>query len=173
MSTTKIISPYIDNILTALQHQGSNNDCGPYTTATVINALLGLDLEGGQLSQQMDRPIWRGPRIIIRRVPNWSTFPWGMVDVMQEFGLKASWRIMVSTNHLRQTLSQDKILMPIIGSIYPLWAHVMTLVIWDIHKGWGFANTQFSHRNIHWLSDGYFRSRWNAMVNLLVEVKQA
>ena len=86
MPTTQIISPHIDAILAALQHQGDSNDCGPYTTATILNALLDLNLDGSQLAQQMDKPVWRGPLIVIRRVPNWATFPWGIVDVMREHG---------------------------------------------------------------------------------------
>lgn len=171
MPTTQIISPHIDTILTALQHQGTSNDCGPYTTATVLNAMLGLNLDGDQLAQQMDKPVWRGPRFVIRRVPNWATFPWGIVDVMKEHGLKASWRPFVTTNHLKQALAQGKVLLPIIGSLNPLWAHVMTLVAWDLHKGWGFANTQSSHHSVDWVSNSYFTSRWNVMVHLLVESK--
>ena len=114
MPTTQIISPHIDAILAALQHQGDSNDCGPYTTATVLNALLDLNL-------------------------------------------------------LKQTLPKRKTLMPIIGSINPLWAHLMTLVAWDPHKGWGFANTQSSRQNIHWVTDSYFTSHWNVMVHLLIE----
>ena len=172
MPATQITSPHIDAILVALQHQGSSNDCGPYTTATVLNALLDLNLVGDRLAQQMEKPVWRGPRFVIRRVPNWATFPWGIVDVMREFGLSSSWRPFESKNYLQLALSQGAVLMPIIGSLKPLWAHVMTLVAWDLHKGWGFANTQFSHHNIYWITDGYFTSHWNVMVHLLVEAKQ-
>jgi hypothetical protein len=172
MPATQITSPHIDAILVALQHQGSSNDCGPYTTATVLNALLDLNLGGDRLAQQMEKPVWRGPRFVIRRVPNWATFPWGIVDVMREFGLRSSWRPFESKNYLQLALSQGTVLMPIIGSVKPLWAHVMALVAWDLHKGWGFANTQFSHHNIYWITDGYFTSHWNVMVHLLVEAKQ-
>ena len=172
MPTTQIISPHIDAILAALQHQGDSNDCGPYTTATILNALLDLNLDGGQLAQQMDKPVWRGPLIVIRRVPNWATFPWGIVDVMRKHGLEASWRPFATTNNLKKALPQRKVLMPIIGSFNPLWAHVMTLVAWDAHKGWGFSNTQFSRQNVHWITDGYFTSHWNVMVHLLIEVRQ-
>ena len=172
MPTTQLISPHLDAILNAHQHQGSSNDCGPYTIATVLNALRDLNLDGDQLAHQMDKPVWRGPLFVIRRVPNWATFPWGIVDVLQEHGLEASWRPFESTKNLKKALPQGRVLMPIIGSIYPLWAHVMTLIAWDLHKGWGFANTQSSHHNIHWISDDYFRSHWNAMVHLVVEAKE-
>ena len=172
MPVAQITSPHIDAILAALQHQGSSNDCGPYTTATVLNALLDLNLDGDQLAQQMDKPVWRCQSFVIRWVPNWATFPWGIVDVMQEFGLRSTWRVFESKNHLQLALSQGSVLMPILGSLVPLWAHVMILVAWDLHKGWGFANTQFSHQNVYWVTDGYFTSHWNVMVHLLIKAKQ-
>jgi hypothetical protein len=167
-AASQILSPHTEAIITNLQYQGSSNDCGPFTTAMVLNALLDLRLDGKQLARKMDKPVWRGPYFIIRRVPKWATFPWGIVDIMREYGLNASWRLFGSVDHLLQILPQEKIVMPIIGSLKPLWAHVMTLVAWDAHKGWGFANTQFSHPNIHWVSEDYFNQHWKVMARLYV-----
>ena len=173
MSSTQVLSPHLDVILDSLQYQGASNDCGPYTAATVLNAMLDLDLDGNQLARQMDKPVWRGPRFVIRRVPNWATFPWGMVDVMRAYGLKASWRPFASTDDLKHDLIQGLVPMPVIGSLKPLWAHVMTLLAWNPHKGWGFANTQFSHQIIHWISDDYFKSHWREVAHILIEAKRA
>jgi hypothetical protein len=96
-----------------------------------------------------------------------------MVDVLKTYGLDASWRPLVSKSYMKNGLIQGKVLMPVIGSLHPLWAHVMSLVAWDEARGWGFANTQFSHRNIHWISDQTLSRQWLAMVNLLVEVHNA
>lgn len=165
-----IHSPRATKMLSALQYQGQSNDCGPYTTATVINALLDLNLDAAQLAREMERPAWRGPFLIIRRIPNWATFPWGMVDVFRSYGLSASWRFFEKPEYLQEQMTGNKILMPIIGSWKPLWAHVMTLVAWDAEKGWGFANTQYQHHEITWLDDSTFRRGWRSMANLLVEV---
>ncbi len=171
MVSYPIFSPHSSDILAALQFQGQSNDCGPYTTAIVLNAMLGLNIDAAQLARQMDRPVWRGPRFVIRRVPNWATFPWGIADVLREHGLEASWRFFTPTDRLYEGLEKGYILIPVIGSLKPLWSHVLTLVAWDPQQGWGVANTQFSHHNIHWVGDDYFKSRWNVMLHLLVEVK--
>jgi hypothetical protein len=44
----------------------------------------------------------------------------------------------------------------------------MSLVTWDPQNGWGFANTQYAHRNIHWLDDDTFQRRWRAMARILI-----
>jgi len=173
MPQTSLHSPHKTQILDALQFQGDRNDCGPYTVATVLNALLGLNLEASQLAKEMDRPIWRGPMFIVRRVPNWATFPWGMVDVFCSYGLKSKWKSLVSTEYLLKEITHPKVLIPIIGSWKPLWAHVMSLVAVDPDKGWGFANTQYNHHNIHWLQDSTFKTQWKAMFHLFIEVKIA
>lgn len=159
--------------MAALQYQGSRNDCGPFSTVTVINALLGLNLNAIDLAHEMDRPIWRGPKFIIRRVPNWATFPWGIVDMLRSYGLEATWRLFASVDQLRQALPQGVVMMPIIGEWKPLWVHVMTLVAYDPLQGWGFANTQYDHHFISWLSDETFRARWKALFRILIEAKPA
>jgi hypothetical protein len=170
--TTKIVkSPHAAKLLSSLQWQGFSNDCGPFTTATVLNALRDLHIEAADLAQRMNRPTWRGPLLIVRRVPNWATFPWGIADVLREHGLPASWRPLSSPQHLRQGLEQGDVLMPIIGSWKPLWAHVMTLVEWDADKGWGFANTQRQHHDMDWMTDELFSRQWRAMGRMVVQVK--
>jgi hypothetical protein len=169
--TLPLNSPYKAAILNALQYQGNRNDCGPFSTATVINALLGSNLNAIELAHEMDRPVWRGPNFIIRRVPNWATFPWGIVDIFRSYGLKASWKLFATIDELIQALPQGVVMLPIIGEWRPLWVHIITLVAWDPLQGWGFANTQDEHHLISWLSDETFRTRWKALFRILVEVK--
>ena len=52
----QIQSPLTEQILTNLQYQGSSNDCAPYTTATVVNAMRGQKLIGDDLAKQMNKP---------------------------------------------------------------------------------------------------------------------
>lgn len=173
MTATPIESPHSSILLASLQFQGTSNDCGPYTTATVLNALRKLDIQAADLAQQMNKPIWRGPILVVRRVPNWATFPWGMVDVFRSYGLLASWRPFTPIQYLFKALGRGRVLMPMIGEWKPLWAHVMTLIAWDPLQGWGFANTQVEDHKMYWLSDKTFKTRWQAMGHLLVEVKNA
>ena len=168
-----IQSPYTDQILKHLQYQGRSNDCAPYTTATIINTLRGEHLVGDELAQQMNKPRWRGIFPVIRRVPNWATFPWGIVDVLRDYGLRGRWWFRAPVSYLKPAIANGHILMPIIGEWRPKpWAHVMTLVAWDPDKGWGFANTQYNHHRITWNTDEYFRERWNKYGRLLVEIER-
>jgi hypothetical protein len=166
-------SPYADIIVQNLQYQGSSNDCGPYTTATVVNAMRGKNLEGDELAKVMNKPRLRGIKPIIRRVPNWATFPWGMVDVFREHKLWGRWWFRVPLPYLKPALNAGHILMPIIGEWQPKsWAHVMTLVAWNPEKGWGFANTQSSRNEIRWRSEKDFIEKWNNYARLLVEIEK-
>lgn len=168
MSSKPIYSPHTEKILNALQYQGMTNNCGPFTTATILNALRGLEILGDQLALEMNRPVWRGPLFVVRRVENWATFPWGMADVMREHGLTSSWRLFTNPETLKEYLEQGRVLMPMIGEWKPLWAHVMTLVAWDPDKGWGFADTRYTHHDLTWESDERFRRYWRATGRLLV-----
>lgn len=166
----QILSPRSAILLERLQCQGQSNDCGAYTSATVLNALLGLELNGDLLANEMEKPVWRGLLYVVRKIPNNATLPWGMEDVFQSHGLKARWRFFSSETYLKESLPAEKVLMPIIGSWRPTWAHVMTLVAWDEEQGWGFANTQYPHHNIHWVPHQKFTQQWKNMAKLLVEV---
>jgi hypothetical protein len=168
-----LYSPYVDRLLSSLHYQGQHNDCGPFTTASVLRALRSIHIDPEILARDMDKPVWRGPKFVVRRVPRWATFPWGIVDVLKTYGLDATWRPFASRSYLKRELTSSKVLMPIIGSIIPPWAHVLSLVAWDELQGWGFANTQFDHHNISWLPDKDFGKYWHAMLNLLVVVHNA
>lgn len=166
----KIYSSHAAPILEKLQFQGQRNDCGPFTTATVINALTGGLVKAAELADIMNKPAWRGPMYVVRRVPNWATFPWGMADVFRQYGLKASWRLFARTGFLLERLDQGDIVMPVIGEWKPIWAHVMTLLAHDPDRGWGFANTQYDNHDMFWLNDQTFNRQWKNMGHLLVRV---
>jgi hypothetical protein len=170
--STPIESQYARQILEKLQYQGSRNDCAPYTIATVVNALKGESLAGDQLGQEMNIIRWRGPLPIIRRIRNWATFPWGMVDVFRDHGLAAQWWLFVPREYLRPALANGHILMPVIADWRERWAHVMTLIAWDEAKGWGFANTQRNNNQIDWFAAERFYKLWQAAGRLLVEIAQ-
>jgi hypothetical protein len=168
-----IQSPFTPQLLENLQYQGTSNDCGPYTTATVINTFRKQNLIGDELAKQMNKPRLRGIVPIIRRVPNWATLPWGMVDVFRDYSFRSRWWFRAPVQYLKPALNAGKILMPIIGEWRPKpWAHVMTLVAWHPEKGWGFANTQYQDKKITWRSDQDFQEKWNNYARLLVEIEK-
>lgn len=169
VSLRSSVSPHADSLLGRLQFQGQRNDCGPFTTATVLNAMKNLELDGVNLAKTMDKPVMRGILPVVRRVPGWATFPWGMVDMFREYGLKANWRFLSPQEKLIEWLDAGVVVMPIIGEWRPsAWMHVMTLVAVDPEKGWGFANTQYEHHNIHWLGQEYFMGHWKNTGRLVV-----
>jgi hypothetical protein len=94
-----------------------------------------------------------------------------MVDMFRRHGLEAAWRPLASITYLYSALPGPVVLLPIVGEWRPLWSHVMALVQYDPHAGWGFANTQRSAGHIDWVDDSLFRKRWQAMGRLLVEVR--
>ena len=106
MFENRIDSIYQASLLASLQYQGDSNDCGPYTIATVINALLKLQIDPSDLALEMARPVWRGIFLVIRRIPNWATFPWGMVDIFRVYGLKASWKLFTPIDYLIDKLKK-------------------------------------------------------------------
>lgn len=165
-----VLSSQSDQLLACLQCQGASNDCGAFTSATVVNALTGSKIQGEKLADEMEHVVWRGVFPVLRKIPNSATLPWGMADVFRKHGLKARWRFFTKLAYLPQALIDGTILMPIIGEWKPLWAHVMTLIAWDPAKGWGFANTQYAAKETFWLPDAVFQRQWKAMGHLLVEV---
>lgn len=173
VSLRSTISPHADALLKRVQYQGMRNDCGPFTTATVLNAMKNLDLDGIKLSEVMDKPVFRGIVPVVRRVPGWATFPWGMVDIFKEYGLKAHWRLFQKESQLIDWLETGVVVMPIIGEWRPkAWMHVMTLVAYDNGKGWGFANTQNNHHNVHWFEHEKFTGLWKNTGRLAVTASE-
>jgi hypothetical protein len=168
MPSAALHSPHQSKLLESLYFQGMSNDCGPYTTATVLKAIRGLELNPAELARRMEKPVWRGPIFVVRRVPNWATFPWGIADVLREHGLNARWRFFTSPDEVFANLERGDIVMPVIGSWRPVWAHVMTLVVWEPQEGWGFANTQYNHQNVHWVPEEVFQRQWRAMGRLVI-----
>ena len=168
----RILSPYAPKVLLNLQCQGPTNNCGPYTTATIVNTFRQTRLDGGKLAEDMNNVAWRGILPVIRRLPNSATFPWGMVDVFLRHDLTASWSLFTSVEKLLTMLKAGSILMPVIGTWKPIYAHVMTLIAWDEEEGFGFANTQYPTKEIFWVPANTFVTQWKNMGNLLIRIKQ-
>lgn len=157
--------------------QGDSNDCGPHVTAMAINFCHGSRLlDAATLAREMNRPRFGGGFPVVRRVPNWATFPWGIVDILRQHGLQASWRFGANEDDLHAALRADRIVLPIYGE--PLrregwrwkgWSHVAILIGWDATAGeyWfvdssrPFAPTSRSRDD--------FRRLWGNMRRLVIE----
>jgi hypothetical protein len=163
-------SDHMSAILAAHQCQGRTNDCGPFAAAIVINALTGREVSGARLARRMDRPVWRGVRPIVRRLPRHATFPWGMVDVLRDHGLDASWRFGAAAGGLLRSVDAGAIVLPVVGSWRPRWAHYMVLLAYHRDRGWAFADPQHRNGALVWRTDAVFRRQWRAYGHTVVEV---
>lgn len=165
-----IFSPYLHPLIHAHQYQGKTNDCGPYSTAIVLNALLGQRLDGRDLADRMNRPKWWLFIPVIRRIPNWATFPWGIVDIMRSFRLHAGWCMFTSAEVLLSGLANGDVVMPIIGGWKPLWAHTAILAAYHTTLGWGLVNPANRSKTLQWLPDGEFLPAWRALGRIMISV---
>jgi hypothetical protein len=88
----------------------------------------------------MNRPKLQSgwPPLIVRRVPNWATFPWGISDMLTAHDVPARWRLRATEDDLHRALHDDRPVLPIFGE--PLrregwrwtgWSHVAILTGWD------------------------------------------
>ena len=165
------------NLLHYHQWQGRSNDCGPFTTAIVLNTFRGEKIfDGKTLALEMNRPRlrWHGllPFIVVRRLPNYATMPWCIADVLQQNGVGARWRFGATKGDLLNALNQDRVAMPIIGEIdlpRKLWAHVKPLARYDSQNGFGFVDAAHPKAEIVWQNENEFERLWRNWKNLLVE----
>lgn len=150
--------------------QGSSNDCGPFSTAMILNYLRGMQLQGDELAREMDKLRWGTLLPKIRRIPGSATFPWGIVDVLREHGLQARWSLFSNPEFLRHKLSSGSIVMPVFGERRPLWAHVAILVAYHPETGWGFVDPASDSSHLNWKTDVVFIRQWNALFRIVIEV---
>ena len=170
MIQKEIVSTYSNRILNNLLYQGFSNDCGPYSATTVIKSIRNLDPDPKRVASELNKPSWRSFFPIIRRIPNFATFPWGMVDLFNRYGIHARWRCFIPFSYLQENLEREKIFLPVIASLHPFWAHIMILIALHPIKGCGFANTQFANHEIYWVPLQQFRQQWRLTLNCVIEV---
>ncbi|RMF46515.1 MAG: hypothetical protein D6755_06525 [Anaerolineae bacterium] len=166
-----IVSPYLQPLRKAHVYQGESNDCGPYSVTIVVNALRAMGINPREMAQRMNRPRLRGGILVVRRIPNWATFPWGVADALKECGLPARWRPLADESTLARRLGNGEILLPIIGEWRPKpWAHIAPLVAWDEQKGWGFVDPLMPTSEVYWRPAGRFTRQWRAYFRTLVYI---
>lgn len=172
------------------QYQGVTNDCAPASLAIAVNALRGeRALMGSAVAQEMNRIAveWRPfPRVTVSRIPNWATFPWGMVRYMTRLGFRACWRPFGTLERLEQNLRADRMTMVIVGEpwrwrgwSYAGWAHVKILFGELPGHGFLFVDPGFprspspdrlEHHGLFWQAKGEFLRQWRNLLRLYVEV---
>ncbi len=166
--TRPLISPWAAPLLAAHHWQGESNDCGPYAVAILLRGARGVTTHGREMAQTLNRPRWRGPFPLIRRIPHWATFPWGVVDALRTYGIPATWMMGTPFRYLYAGLRRGWALLPVFGQWRPLWAHVAWLVAYHPRRGWGFVDSAHPRAELVWMSPERFSPRWRAYGNLLV-----
>jgi hypothetical protein len=169
MSIVKWSSPHLDRLLACHQAQGQSNDCGPFSSAIVLHAIEGKEHAGNELARKMDKIRWAIPPVV-RRIPGWATFPWGIVDILREHGAHARWHLLSNPDFLRWNLSSGQILLPIFGELKPMWAHVAILVTFDPAQGWGFVDPAMHTPQLKWRPDEEFTRMWRNYGRIVIEV---
>lgn len=164
----RIDSIFCDQLVKAHLFQGKTNHCGPYSAAIVLKA-FGKPVDVDLLANSTVR--WRRNKFIpiIRRIPNWATFPWGVVDILRENGFRASWRMLTSKEHLIKCLLQGIIVIVITGNYFPLWAHYSIFV--SISEGKiGLVDPATQETAISWVTEREFMLRWSKMGRIIIKV---
>lgn len=165
-----IISPFLQRVQAVHASQGRTNDCGPFSTAMVINAMTPLKVDPPALGREMEHIAWWGPLPILRRIPGWATFPWGVVDVLRRHGLKARWLPFCGSQRLVSALNRGEIPILFIGGWRPLWGHVLILQAYDPLLGWGFVDPARANADLHWLDPPLLIKEWRTFANSVVMV---
>lgn len=163
------------------QWQGQTNDCGPYVVTMAVNFWHGQTLlEAQAVARAMNRPRlgWGFPPVVVRRIPRWATFPWGIADLLRQHHLPARWRILASEKALQDALREGRLAMPILGEPWCLregrwcgWAHVVILAGWDAASERYLLVDSSRTTALTSLPRAEFLRLWRAMGRLLVETR--
>ena len=173
------------------QYQGQSNDCGPTSLAIAANALLGEDrFLKDHVAEEMNDPAFTVrpfPHFVVRRIKNWATFPWGIVNYLQEQELHARWSPLGTTDRLLRNLTANRITLVFVGEPlqwkdgkYNGWAHVKVLYGYQPGKGYVFVDPGRQRRpdapdswaslGLFWQDEEKFLSYWRGLFRIYVEV---
>lgn len=164
----RIDSIFCNQLVKAHLFQGKTNHCGPYSAAIVLKAFgkpVDIDLlANSAIGWKKNKSI-----PVFRRIPNWATFPWGLVDILRENGFAASWRVLTPKERLMECLLQDIIVIVVTGNYFPLWAHYSILV--SISEGMvGLVDPANQETAISWLAEQEFMLRWSKLGRTIIQV---
>jgi hypothetical protein len=170
------------------QYQGQTNDCGPTCLAIAANAARDENLfHGPDLAQQLNKIAFRWtpfPRPVVRRVPGWATFPWGMVDYLREESITARWSVLNPPEKLLNILLEDRLAVVVLGQPlrwkkwqYLGWSHYKILYGYTPGRGYVFVDPgrrkmgdTWGQHGLFWQAEEDFLPLWRNMGRILVEV---
>lgn len=164
------------------RHQGSSNDCGPYSVMIITNGLHDAALvDGDQLARAMEGSMTERGTLLPSRIKGWATFPWGVAAALRRQGLDARWRPFRAKRHLWANLNRGWPTIVIVGDplkftngTYAGWSHYKVLYAWDPADGFAFVDpaaddgVAFSYQD-----EAAFDEQWAAMGRQIIEVRTA
>jgi hypothetical protein len=161
------------------RHQGSSNDCGPYSAMIVANGLRDeFILDGDIVAREMEgSPAVRGTLVPLR-IHGWATFPWGVAHVLRRKGFHARWRVGAALRDLYANLNRGRPTIVIVGEPlrrdngkYSGWSHYKTLYAWDPEEGFAFVDPAADEDVVFtYQSEAEFLRLWSGMGRQLIEV---
>jgi len=172
------------------QYQGVTNDCGPTCLAIAANAVRGREeLEAVRVAQEMNRLglAWRAfPYLAVSRIPNWATFPWGIVHTLRKRGIPARWRPFGTVERLRKNLLEDQVTIVMVGEPlrwdggrYRGWAHAKVVFGHVAERGFVFVDpavrrssdpNRLEYHGLTWQGLEEFVRQWRNLCRVYVEV---
>ncbi|MCU0520040.1 MAG: hypothetical protein MUF84_05030 [Anaerolineae bacterium] len=161
------------------RHQGSSNDCGPYSVMFVVNSLRDAAVaDADALARRMEGPPAVRGSLLPSRIRGWATFPWGVARALKQEGLRARWRVGASLRDLWANLNRGRTTIVIVGEPfrfndgkYAGWSHYKVLYAWDPDEGFAFVDPAADDDVVYTIqSEAAFLKQWTAMGRQLVEV---
>ncbi len=173
------------------QYQGETNDCGPTCAAIAANALLGeVRFQGAEVAREMNRPAFEArplPHVVVRRVPNWATFPWGITHYLGQHGIPARWRLLNPVETLGRNLREDRISIVMLGQPlrrrgwrYAGWSHAKILFGHTPERGLLFVDPRYRRQpeadnpwarwGLFWQKEREFLRLWRGLGRICIEV---
>ena len=161
------------------RHQGSSNDCGPYSAMIVVNGIHdAFVVDGDALARAMEGgPAQRGG-LLPARIAGSATFPWGIARALRRQGLRARWRVGVPLRELWANLNRGRPTIVLVGEPlrfkngkYAGWSHYKVLYAWDPEDGFVFVDPAADEGLAYtYQSQEAFVDLWTRMGRQVIEV---
>jgi len=164
-------TPHLEQIKKSHLFQEKSNNCGPFCVAVILKAMRNLETNGIDLSEAINKVRWAGIVPIIRRIPDWATFPWGLVDLFRQYKVKSKWRVFCTKDNLEKIISKGEIAIVLIGSWKQKWSHYKILVSLDHQLGYGFIDPGIEGSYVSWQNEVDFMKQWKFLFNTIIEVR--
>jgi len=168
----KFTSPYTQALIIDHQYQAQSNNCGPFCAAMTINTIKGTHIDGNDLASSMNRPRLNIVFPVIRRIPDYATFPWGIVDALGEYSVKSTWKFFQTFSDLSSLLPQLNLLIILTATNNPLNGHYRILVSMEDDQI-GFIDPGYPAKDIQYQPRPAFLLEWQKAFNPIIIVQAA